>query len=403
MIKLALIKEGKSPIDRRVALTPGQAKLLQQIYPHLQVVVQKSPIRCYSDNEYAEAGITLQEQVNDCDIYLGIKEVPLEELIPEKTYLFFSHTIKKQPYNRPLLQEVLRKKIHLIDYEKLTDQQGNRLLAFGYWAGIVGAYNAIWAWGKRYNLFDLRRANSCFNLEELENEFDKIQLPPIKILLTGSGRVAKGAVKILNGIGIKDVSPQEFLTQTFEQPVYAQLRSQDYHHRRSDGGFDREEFHKNPLLYDTTFAKYTREADLLIAAAYWNPLAPVLFSKEEIQKDGFRIKVIADISCDIEGSIPSTLKAGTIGDPLYDYDPDSQTAVPPLSNEKNLTMMTIDNLPAELPRDASQDFGQQLLKHVMPHLLGKDSQGIISRATIAEAGALNPSFAYLQPYVEGKE
>jgi saccharopine dehydrogenase (NAD+, L-lysine-forming) len=403
MTKLALIKEGKRPIDRRVALTPLQAQLLQQNYPHIQLVVQKSPIRCYSDKEYQEAGIVLQEQVEDCEILIGIKEVPLEELIEGKTYLFFTHTTKKQPYNRSLLQEVLAKNIRLIDYEKLTDPEGNRLLAFGYWAGIVGAYNAIWTWGKRFNLFDLRRANSCFNLEELKKEFSKVQLPPIKIVLTGSGRVAKGAMEILNGLGIKKVSPQEFLSQTFEQPVYAQLRSKDYHYRRSDGGFDTAEFYRKPRLYDSDFTKYTRAADLLIAAAYWNPQAPVLFSKEEIGKESFRIKVIADITCDIQGSIPSTVRAGSIADPLYDYNPDTDTAVAPLSDEKNLTVMAIDNLPCELARDASEDFGRQLMANVMPALLDQDSQHMIRQATIAENGTLNPEYQYLQAYVEGRE
>lgn len=403
MTKLALIKEEKRPIERRVALTPLQAQLLQQTYPHIQLVVQKSPVRCFPDTEYADAGLVLQDEVDDCDILLGIKEVPADKLIPGKTYLFFSHTIKKQPYNRKLLQEALRRNIRLIDYEKLTDPEGNRLVAFGFWAGIVGAYNAIWTWGKRFNLFDLRRANSCFDLEDLRKEYPKVKLPPIKIVLTGSGRVAKGAVEVLSGMGIKRVSPAEFLTDTYHEAVYTQLRSKDYHHRRSDGGFDSLEFHQKPHLYDADFAKYYRVADLLIAAAYWNPAAPVLFSRAEIRNDDFRIKVIADISCDIEGSIPSTLRAGTITDPLYDYDPDAEKAVTPLSDPKNITVMAIDNLPCELPRDASESFGRQLLEYVMPSLLGDDSQDIIKRATITENGQLTLPYHYLQEYAEGRD
>lgn len=403
MTKIALIKEGKRPIERRVALIPAQAKLLQQTYPQVELVVQKSPFRCFPDSEYADAGIGVVDEVDDCDILLGIKEVPLDELIAGKTYLFFSHTIKKQPYNQQLLGEILRKNIRLIDYEKLTDAEGKRLIAFGFWAGIVGAYNAIWTWGKRFNLFDLRRANACFDFEDMKKEYQKITLPAIKIVLTGSGRVANGAMEVLNDMGIQKVSPADFISDTFQQAVYTQLRSKDYHHRRNGGGFETEEFHRDPQLYDGDFAKFYRAADMLIAAAYWNPSAPVLFSKEEIRNEDFHIKVIADITCDIGGSIPSTLQAGTVNEPLYDYDPDTESVATPLSDNKNITVMAIDNLPCELPRDASESFGRQLLENVMPSLLGPDCQGIIERATIAANGQLTPAYQYLQAYAEGRE
>lgn len=403
MVKLALIREGKRPVDRRVPLTPLQAQELEKRFPNIQVIAQKSPIRCFPDTDYAEAGITLQDTVEDCDILLGIKEVPVDQLIARKTYLFFSHTIKKQSYNQKLLQEILKKEIRLIDYEKITDEEGNRLVAFGRWAGIVGAYNAIWAWGKRFNLFDLRRASACFDFADLQTEYSKIKLPPIKIILTGNGRVARGAMEVLDGMGIRKVSPEEILQETFPEVVYAQLRSKDYHYRRVGGGFDSTEFYKSPVLYDADFTKYTRVADLLIAAAYWNPEAPRLFSKEEVRKKDFRLKVIADITCDIGGSIPTSVKASTVQNPLYDYNPDSESAETPLSKPENITVMAVDNLPCELPRDASESFGRQLLEHVIPYLAAEDSRDIIQRATIAENGKLTPSFQYLKDYAEGKE
>ena len=402
MVKLALIQEGKRPTDRRVALTPPQALELQEKFPQIQVIVQKSPVRCFPDTDYASAGITVQDHVDDCDIMMGIKEVPVDHLIPGKTYFFFSHTIKKQAYNQKLLQEILRKNIRLVDYEKLTDEQGNRLVAFGFWAGVVGAYNAIWTWGKRFNLFDLRRASNCFDLEDLKTEYRKIKLPAIKIILTGNGRVARGAMEVLNGMGIRKVSPEEFLQEQYTEAVYTQLRSKDYHYRRSGGDFNSDEFYANPWLYDADFSKYTRVADMLIAAAYWNPQAPRLFSKEEIRKEEFRIKVIADVTCDIGGSIPTSIKASSISDPLYDYNPQTESVEIPLSSEQNLTIMAIDNLPCELPRDASASFGRQLLEHVIPYIAGEDSRGIIRRATITENGHLTPDFQYLQDYAEGK-
>ena len=403
MKRIALIKEGKRPFDRRVALSPDQCRILLNTYPEAQLIVQKSPVRCFPDSEYTAAGIETNKQVNDCDILLGIKEVPVDDLLPNKTYLFFSHTIKKQSYNRKLLQEVLNRNIRLIDYEKLTDEDGNRLVAFGHWAGIVGAYNAIWTWGKRFNLFDLRRAYFCFDLEEMKTEYRKVQLPPIKIALTGNGRVARGAMEVLDGMGIRKVSPEDYIAEDFTEAVYTQLRSKDYHFRRSDGGFDAEEFYTTPTLYDSGFPKFTRHTDLLIATAYWNPQAPILFSKEDIKREDFRIKVIADVTCDIGGSIPSTIKASNVLDPLYDYNPEKETTEEPLSDDNNLTVMAIDNLPTELPRDASVSFGNKLLEQVIPYLLGDDSRGIIQRATIAENGQLTPAYQYLQAFLEGRE
>jgi saccharopine dehydrogenase (NAD+, L-lysine-forming) len=399
MLKLALIKEGKQPIDRRVALSPAQAAELQQKFFNVQVIAQKSPIRCFPDHEYTEAGIKVQPTVEDCDILIGVKEVPVQELIAGKIYLFFSHTIKKQSHNRRLLQEILKKNIRLVDYERLTDREGNRLIGFGRWAGIVGAYNGILAWGRRYNLFDLRRASACFDLQDLTQEYAKVKLPPIKIAVTGNGRVAKGAMEVLNGMNIRQVSPENFLSREFPEAVFVQVRSKDYHVRREGGSFQQEEFYQNPERYDAAFSSYTKVTDLLIAAAYWNPLSPVLFSKEEIRKENFRIKVIADVTCDIGGSVPCTLKASNILEPFYDYDPVKETEAIPLSDPKNITIMAIDNLPCELPRDASESFGKQMMEHIIPSLLGDDSRGIIERATIAENGSLKQAYQYLQDYV----
>ncbi len=399
MLKLALIKEGKQPIDCRVALTPAQAGELQQKFSHVQVIAQKSPIRCFPDQEYSDAGIEVQAEVEDCDLLVGVKEVPIQQLIAGKTYLFFSHTIKKQAYNRNLLQEVLKKNIRLIDYEKLTDEEGNRLIGFGRWAGIVGAYNGIMTWGRRYNLFDLKRASACFDLNDLTQEYAKVKLPAIKIAVTGNGRVARGAIEVLKGMNIRQVSPEEFLTEAFSEAVFTQLRSRDYTVRRAGGPYQQQEFHQNPWLYDGDFTRYTKVTDLLITAAYWNPQSPILFSKEEIRKEGFRIKVIADVTCDIGGSVPCTLKASTIAEPIYDYDPITETVATPLSDPKNITIMAIDNLPCELPRDSSASFGNQMMDHVLPYLLNNDSHGIIERATIAENGSLKPAYQYLQDYV----
>jgi alanine dehydrogenase len=401
-MKIGLIREGKVPPDKRVPFTPAQTEEIQQRFPEVTIVCQESPVRCFEDKEYRDHGISVQADVRDCDVLMGIKEVPIDKLIDNKTYLFFSHTIKKQPYNRKLLQAVLARRIRLIDYEVLKDKLGNRLVAFGRYAGIVGAYNGLWAYGKRYGTFSLRRAHDCFDVNDLKLELRKVKLPPIKIILTGAGRVGKGSMETLDSAGIRKVGVYDFLTRTFDEPVYVQLSSADYHARKEGGAFNREEFHLHPERYTSSFIIFTQVADMLLAGAYWNPKAPVLFTREDMLAPDFKVSVIADITCDINGSIPSTKHATTIPDPLYDYDPATDQLHPPFSNEKHVTVMAVDNLPCELPRSASEEFGQDLINRVLPLLIHADQDDIIKRATIADQGRLTDAFNYLQNYVDGK-
>lgn len=400
-LKIGIIKEGKVPVDRRVALPPDHARQVLAQYPNVEIVAEQSDIRCFSDQDYENAGVRIVSSLDDCDVIFGVKEVPLPQLLAEKTYFFFSHTIKKQAYNRGLLQDILQKKIRLIDYETLTSKTGKRIIAFGRWAGIVGAYNGIWTYGERYNLFHLRRAHECFDLEDLKTEFAKVKLPPVKIILTGGGRVAKGAIEVLMGMGIRKVTPRQFLEQHYDFPVFCQLDVRNYNKRADGTDFSRNGFYKNPQQHEGDFLQYTQHADILIASAYWAPQAPVLFDKTDMIRDDFKIDVIADITCDIEGSIPSTKQPSTITDPIYDYNPSDDQVENPLSDEGNITVMAVDNLPCELARDASTSFGDELVSSVLPALLGDDADAIIQRGTITEGGNLTDNFKYLQDYVEG--
>ncbi|MEQ8478384.1 NAD(P)-dependent oxidoreductase [Fulvivirga sp.] len=401
MIKIGILKEGKVPVDKRVPIIPSQAKIALDKFSDLEIVAQTSDIRCFEDADYANEGVKIVQEVDDCDILLGVKEVPIKNLIANKTYLFFSHTIKEQPYNRELLREILKKNIRLIDYELLTDQSNTRIVAFGRYAGIVGAYNGILTYGKRYNLFRLRPAHECFDLEDLKTEYQKVKLPKIKIAVTGGGRVSKGAMEVLTGMNIRKVTPAEFLTNLYDEPVYAQLNSRDYNKPIAGGEFNRSEFYEHPENYESDFLKFAQVADVLIAGAFWDPEAPVLFKREDIIRPDFKIRVIADITCDIEGSIPSTKRSSTIDDPIYDYNPSDDEVEAPLKDEGNITVMAVDNLPCELPRDASTDFGNEMVNNVLPHLLGDDEQEVIKRAVIAENGRLTERFQYLQNYVDG--
>lgn len=398
-LKIGLIREGKNPPDKRVAFTPAQAEEIEQRFPGVRVICEQSDVRAFRDEEYQEVGIEVANDMGQCDVLMGIKEVQIKDLIADKTYLFFSHTLKKQPYNRKLLQAILRKNITLIDYEALKDRHGNRLVAFGRYAGIVGAYNALLTYGKRFGLFTLRRAYECFDVNDLKRELRKANLPSIKIILTGAGRVGRGAMETLDSANIRKISTYDFLSKEFDEPVYVQLSSADYHIRKEGGHFNRDEFHRNPERYDSTFKAFAAAADMLIAGAYWNPKAPRLFTTLQMQEKDFRIKVIADITCDINGSIPSTKKASTIVDPIYDYDPVTDEVRPPLSNPDLVTVMAIDNLPCELPRSASEEFGRDLIDKILPRLIAEDTEGVIERATIAKDGQLTEYFSYLEDYV----
>ncbi|MBX2897364.1 MAG: alanine dehydrogenase [Cyclobacteriaceae bacterium] len=399
LIKIGLIREGKTPPDKRVPFTPAQAEEITQRFPHAKIICQQSNVRCFEDAEYEARGIATQPELEDCDIVMGIKEVPINMLMAGKTYLFFSHTIKKQPYNRKLLQAVLQKKIRLIDYEALKDTQGNRLVAFGRFAGIVGAYNGLWAYGKKFKQFDLRRAFECFDINDLKLELRKVKLPPVKIVLTGAGRVGKGAMETLDTAGIRKVSVTDFLNKVYSEPVYTQLSSADYHKHKEGGHFNRAEFHRNPERYHSTFNRFLSVADIVMAGAFWNPNAPVLFTRQDMLAPDFNIKIIADITCDINGSIPCTIRASSIPDPLYDYDPHTNTDLPPFSKQDFVTVMAVDNLPCELPRSASDEFGRDLIDRILRPLLFEDSEGTIKRGTVAENGKLTPEFSYLQDYI----
>jgi saccharopine dehydrogenase (NAD+, L-lysine forming) len=398
-LKIGLIREGKIPPDKRVPFTPLQTEEIEQRFPGVKIVCQQSDVRCFSDDEYRKLDIDVCADVSDCDILMGIKEVPIPQLIESKTYLFFSHTLKKQPHNKKLLQEIAKKKITLIDYEALKDRHGNRLVAFGRYAGIVGAYNALWTYGERFRLYSIRRAYLCHDVNDLKRELRKVQLPPIKIILTGAGRVGRGAMETLDSAGIRKVGALDFLDQTFNEPVYVQLSSADYHKRREGGHFNRDEFHNHPGRYDSSFKTFAQIADVLIAGAYWNPKAAVLFTPADMRQKDFHLKVIADITCDINGSIPSTKKASTIIDPIYDYDPITDAVKPPLSNEKFITVMAIDNLPCELPRSASEEFGRDLIDRILPVITGEDKEEVIARATITLRGNLTQHFQYLRDYI----
>ncbi|MDO7845381.1 NAD(P)-dependent oxidoreductase [Hymenobacter sp. M29] len=399
-LTIGLIRESKTPPDKRVPLTPKKCTEALSSFPNLRLVVQSSAVRSYSDQEYRDLGLEVRDAVADCDVLMGVKEVAIDQLVPNKTYFMFSHTVKKQPANRKLLQAVLQHNITLVDYELLTNERGERIVAFGRYAGIVGAYNALLTYGRKHGLYDLKPAYECVDMDDMQEEFFKVKkLPPIKMVVTGSGRVAQGALEVLDRMGIRRVSVYDYLYLTFNEPVYTQLRSSDYNRRRDGRVWDTQNFHQEPEAYESTFGNFLPVTDLLIACAYWHPAAPRLFEEADTQRPDFRINTIADVTCDVDGSIPTTKRSSSIAEPAFDYNPATGELEPPYSRPTNITVMAVDNLPCELPRNASRDFGRQLLDNVLPHLLGSDAEGVIARATIAKGGQLTERYAYLADYV----
>lgn len=400
-IKVGILRETKTPPDRRVAIPPQQAVEMLKKFSNVEVYVQPSELRAYADEEYRDLGLTLQEDLSNCDILIGVKEVKIPTLIPGKTYIFFSHTAKKQSYNRGLLQAIVEKKIRLIDYEYLTDVQGIRLVAFGRWAGIIGAYNAIYGYGIRTQRYQIRRAHVCHDMDEFFGELDKVKLPNIKMLLSGGGRVAHGAMEVLDHLEIKKVSPQDFLKNTYDEPVYTQIDPWHYTKRKDGDQFDLEHFAKHPDEYESTFLPYTKVTDVFIACHFWDPESPVFMTLKDMQAKDFKMELIADVSCDVGGPIPSTLRASTIEEPFYGFDVATGKEADAF-DKNNITIMAVDNLPGEAPRNASISFANDLIDRVMPSLFGTDDKQIIERASITKDGKLTDRFSYLKDFLEGK-
>ncbi len=398
--KIGIIREGKQPPDRRVPLTPNQCHeaMLQGIH----IAVQRSPVRAYTDAEYTAHEVRVTEDLTDRDLLIGVKEVPLDMLMADKAYLFFSHTIKEQPHNAKLLHTVLERRITLLDHELLTDTKGKRVLAFGKWAGVVGAYNAFRAWQATEGGGEtLKPAHECHDRAEMDLHMAAFPIPKdLRVVLTGTGRVGHGAMETLDRAGLTKVSPAEFLEKTFDGPVYTLLGSEDLYVRDDGKSFDRDAFHADPRGHHANFLPFAKRAQIYMACHFWDARGPKILSTEDLRTAGISLKVVADISCDIEGPIDSTLRASTIDEPLFGYDIASGKECP-VGSDGSITVMSVDNLPCELPRDSSKSFGRDLMTNVLPHLTGDDAEGMIERATIAKGGHLTERYTYLADYAAG--
>lgn len=395
MLKIALIREEKIPADNRVALTPAQCRWLHKNFTQIKVIVQHSDIRCFADKEYERVGVEVREDISDCDVMLGIKEVPKEKLIPEKKYLFFSHTKKLQAHNQLLFKEILKKNITLIDYECLVHDDGQRVLGFGFFAGIVGAHNGMMAYGNRTGLFHLSSVHSNKDYRHLIHTYFGLKVPNIKVAITGSGRVAHGVLEVMNLMGITEVEPDEYLERKFSYPVYVQLKGADLYTHKEFKTYKREHFHQFPEQYRSRFLPYTKCTDVLMNGIYWTENVPRLFEISDVD-ESFSIQTIADITDDEHGSIPINLGDQTIENPVYGVDKITKEKTAAYL-QNSIDIMAVGNLPNELPRDASQYFGEQLIKYVLEDLV-KGESPVITSATLTHKGKITAPFYYMKAY-----
>jgi alanine dehydrogenase len=401
-MKFGIIKERKNPPDRRVVFSPEKLQEFKEKFSKATIKVESSGIRVFPDKDYKSAGLEVTENMLDCDVLLGVKEVPVDALISNKKYFFFSHTIKKQPYNRKLLKAILEKNIELYDHETIVRENGMRLIGFGRYAGIVGAYNGFRAIGLKNESFNLPKAENLDSQQELIRELNKIKVPNFKILLTGNGKVAYGAKEMLDAMNMKQVSVDEYLNNSFSEPVYCLADVLDYNKRKDNTVKDNKDFYKYPENYESDFMRFAAVTDFFIAGHFYGNGAPYLFTRENAKSKEFNIKFVADISCDVDGPVASTIKASTIADPIYGYHPETASEVD-FKDDNAIVVMAVDNLPCELPKDASEGFGEMFLENVIPAFFNNDKDGVLQRAKMTENGKLTERFSYLQDYIDGKE
>lgn len=401
-VTFAIIKERKNPPDRRVVFSPSKCQEVMKTYPEAKIIVEASDIRVYRDETYRKHGCEVSQDVSNADVMLGVKEVPIDALIPNKKYFFFSHTIKKQPYNRKLLQAILEKNIELYDHETIVNETNHRLIGFGRYAGLVGAYNGFRLLGQRDGLYDLPKAEKLHDLKHMKEALDGISLPKnLRIILSGTGKVTGGAKEILDHLGIREVQDEAYLNESFDEPVYCLIDVMEYNKRKDGKPGDKYEFYADPSDYESDFMKYAKVSTMFIAGHFYGSGAPYLFTREDAKNPEFKINLVADVSCDIDGPVASTIRPSTIAEPFYAYDPKTEKEVA-VGSKDSIAVMAVDNLPCELPRDASEGFGRMFAKYVLPAFFNWDQDGILARAKITNAdGTLTKRFEYLQDYVNG--
>ena len=405
LTNIGIVRESRND-ENRTPLVPEHIKKYKESNPNVNFIIQPSNSRCFSDEEYELCGAKINENLNECSIIFGVKEIDPNILINNRTYLFFSHTFKinKQQKNiekhkKDLLLSILNKKITLIDYENIRGKNGTRCLGFGRFAGIVGCYNTLNLLLRVLGKQSLASAYKIDDYERLVLNLKNLYFPKTKILVTGDGRVAKGVIELLNQTNIKAVSKKDFLEKKFDQPIFCNLETKDYVTNNSSTNFNLEHFINNPQDYSSSALQYLKETNILISAHYWDPSSPKIFENEDL-KDLQNLKIVGDITCDINGSVPTTIRSTTIEEPNYWIERYNLKEID--ENNDGIAVMAVDNLPSELPRDSSTEFSEGIINEVLPFLL-KEDDGRILNGTITTDGSFLEKYNYLNDYIRINE
>lgn len=426
--------EDKYLLEKRAPLTPAHVERLVK-QKKLDIIVQTSDKRVFKDEEYRKAGAEIAEDLHKCSVIFGVKEIPLPFFESDKTYVFFSHVIKGQPYNMPMLKRMMELKCNLIEYEKIIDEQGKRLIFFGKYAGFAGMINSFWALGLRMKdygylstLLKIKQAHHYHSLKEAREDVSAIgqriaekgipnELLPFVIGFTGYGNVSQGAQEICGLLPVKEISPEKLLDLRYRSKLPNNIiykvvfHEEDLVEHIGGESFDLHDYYTNPQNYRSVFEKYIPHLSMLINCIYWDHRYPRLITKDYLKKlyskGRPKLSVIGDISCDVEGSVECTLKPASIDDPIYVYNTDEEKITMGHEGE-GMLIMAVDILPAELPRDASTGFGDVLVNFVKPiadadfedSFEDLDLPKSIKKGLILHRGELTPDFKYLEAFLD---
>ncbi len=425
--------EDKYKLERRAPLTPKHvARLVKQ--KKLDIIVQSSDKRVFSDEEYFHAGAKIAKDLKKCSVIFGVKEMPESFFEAEKTYVFFAHVVKGQPYNMAMLHRMMELKCNLIEYEKVVDEQGKRLIFFGRYAGMAGMINSLWALGLRLKeagysskLLKLKQAHHYHSLKEAKDDISAIgqliaengiprELRPFVIGFTGYGNVSQGAQEIIGLLPVKEISPAKLLElhrrkKLPDNIIYKVIfKEEDLFEHVHNEPFELHDYYANPQNYRSKFEKFIPFLSMLVNCVYWDKRYPRLVTKDYLKKlfagDNPRLTVIGDISCDVEGSVECTLQPTEIDDPVFIYNPETEQISMGVKGP-GILVMAVDILPAELPRDSSDGFADVLVNFVKPiadadfneHFDDLDLPKPIKKALILHKGELTPEYKYMEEFI----
>ena len=419
MLKTILRKEHKNKWERRVALTPDAVSELNQA--GFLIAIEPSEFRVFDDESYVSCGSESSLNLADYELILGIKEPPVDSIQKHQTHLCFSHTIKGQDYNMPLLQKFIDQKATLIDYELMMNESGIRTIAFGRYAGIGGAIDTLWLYGQMLAeqginsvLSEMKQtweyqslANAQRLIEPIDINQDK---KPLRVVILGNGKVGMGAAEVCRWLNLPEISAQDISEGHYddEHHWFSVLDVTEMYGRIEDGGFDRDEYTKEgKTLYRSRFKELLTHCDVVLQSSFWTDHYPRHMDADDFRKNADILPaILGDISCDIDGSFVCTKKITDIENPVYRYHPETEEITDGLEGE-GMAVMAIDNLPCELPADASSHFSNVLSVH-LPALMQLDFDNDfeslplieeLKNAVIVYRGELTPNFQYLKRYL----